>query len=536
MKNVRSSVSDTEASRPSKKCRRQGDTDVPTAAPSIVYNINVTNNNMAQGSILNYFASASSSAPTPPTVPMMPSGKDDKDDEEEDVDDDEGEDFAEVDDDDEGEDFAEDVIETKDPEAVATNNNKLDLQATDIAAELKRCIELVDDGVDIANLQEIFTNKLYKKVIKGRCNNKLRHTLLSSWMHNVKHADVTIETVMKSGNRLNNDGIIEMMCFRCHVYQPRDLLHFTINGRSGQFFTSKAGYECLYNSASRQCLQCQTPTFGMAMDYKKDGMSEYILKEKLEEQGGRCLITNAVLVNKKHAKTNAINLCRIDNAQGHTPANTYLSIANVNPTQHDAIEDLRLFYPRMWRHVIDETKEEHDDVIKRKKALIRNLDNTPAQNGVSANRTTEQALYNKQMRDLHLMKLISSNVSHHVDADVNVGRLTFDNAKSKAAYAKKAKKTVIAFLKAHPTLTCSVSGLPLTIKNGPFRLSFDRNDDNLPHFGVDGTDMSNINLRGRVFNTPKKMTKKLLLTYTLSQITVPMTAERRLELEQRLAM
>jgi hypothetical protein len=522
MKKSRDDVSDNNRSS---KRQCQGGCVAPTAAPIIVYNVV----NMQQGSILNYFASASSAPPVPPAVPTPPSGKDDKEEEEE-------EDTDDDDDDDTNDDETKVAAEV----VTAAIANKLDLSATDMTVELQRCIELVNSGVNITNLEEVFSDKTraYNNVIKGHCNNKLKNTLLSSWMHNVKHADVTMHTVMKSGNRLNNDSIIEMKCIRCHVYHPRDPLHFMIANGLKKLFTSKNGFESLQNSVSTPCLECQMPMFRMARSYKKDGITEEILKAKLDEQGGRCLITNVVLVNKTHARNNAINLCRVDNGLGHTPDNSYFAIANVNPQQHDAIEDLRVFYPRIWRHIIDgdEMKDDTDDIVKRKKALITNLTNTPAQNGVSANCMTETTLYFKQMNDLHMVRIIGKNVSALVSADVKAGRLTFKDAKCKAPYIKKAKETVTVFLKAHPTLTCSVIGLPLTITNGPFRLSLDRNDDSLPHFGVDGNDMSNINLRGRVFNTNKKMTKKLLLTYTLSQITVPMTAQRRLELKRELAM
>lgn len=316
----------------------------------------------------------------------------------------------------------------------------------------------------------------------------------------------------------------EKICPCCQKWKEKTPTNFQENSSSDNLATCKPGFESLRGSKSYPCLACYNNVrFQIVRNYKKEDKNWSVeeVTEMVNRQGGKCPISGAVFSEDSSNPDNFVNLCRKNNDKKHTIANCFLGIAECNPNQHDAIPCLFETYKEIYTTNLKLadgkiTLTTDEDDAKRVAEFTQNWSQNPIQNGVTADCVIDLQAYDKQLKDKHLPAIIGA-VNQHLTNDIEAGRLSTSMMKvSRKKYVQNAKAAAFKLLIAKKCL-CNVSGFPLTIDNGPFRFSFDRNDDSLPHFGLDGTDVTNLNVRGRIFNTSRKMTRKKLLGYTLTQ-------------------
>jgi hypothetical protein len=165
-----------------------------------------------------------------------------------------------------------------------------------------------------------------------------------------------------------------------------------------------------------------------------------------------------------------------------------------NPLQDKYILCLEDVYDEMSRLEID---------LKRPNIeIFKTMHFTLQESGVTANRTTENKLYNEQVDYCHLPRIIQKMVSYHIGHDIDSGRISANNlAKTSAQTRKNIQKKVIDHI-ISINGKCEFIGYDLTVINGPYRFSLDRIDNNLAHFlGEDCLDISNIRVICRVLHT-----------------------------------
>lgn len=346
-------------------------------------------------------------------------------------------------------------------------------------------------------------------------------------------------------------NIIQLQCVKCQEWKPRTTEYFCAQSKTN-LESAKAGYETLRNTCKicnnrKHKLKCETSEDAffarLAAAYPELPLTKLNQKRR-ETQPIRGHWSNLELACVANADNWQLNLCRKNNNKDHSIENIFFEAAELNPSQSgDTIPCLQTVY---MAFVQDAFRGPNHSTIKQsveayaqnlaksikttQEIFTQNSVNTPKQNGVQRSKKNLKA-YWKQCRHLHLNMIINRLVKNNILADIKKGRLlnpiTAETKQLMLNYRKKSKDLIKQALIKKPV--CSVCRLAFTIKNGPRRFSMDRNDDNKSHFGPLGKEpnLKNINLRCRVFNTSKKMTRKKFLQFLLSQKLCELTTIQR---------
>lgn len=353
------------------------------------------------------------------------------------------------------------------------------------------------------------------------------------------------------------DDIIEMQCMDCQQWKPRTTTYFNAAGGI-DLVSEKAGYESLLNNNVHPCKICSNKkakvkretcehTFLRHLAHKYPELELCEVKKLRLDQHGRGPISNIEFICLSSVADWQVNICRKNNDDDHNINNIYLEAAEFNPPQHDVIPCLRtaykLFVQDAFRGPNYENKKQSVNLYTEhlrealkttRQQFAENLLQRPNQNGVTASSVNDRKTYDKQMRNLRLQQIITNLVASHVREDIKKGRLsksklTGPSSKVKLReYKKKCRILVQEALVTNPQ--DSVSLLPLTIENGPRRFSIDRNNNSQSHFGAsvdEEPNLHNVRFCCRVWNTPRKMTRRKFLQFLLCQQLCELTPVQR---------
>jgi len=140
-------------------------------------------------------------------------------------------------------------------------------------------------------------------------------------------------------------------------------------------------------------------------------------------------------------------------------------------------------------------------------------------NGVTADQHQQKAVYKKQIYELDVFTISASAAERHRQQDVKRGRDARDNMTA----VQMAARWI-----AQPW--CALSGVLLTITNGPFRVSVDRLGQGVAHTVAD------TQLVCRILNGSPPWTRRTFVELLLTQTRVEVPPETRAALEAELAL
>jgi hypothetical protein len=329
---------------------------------------------------------------------------------------------------------------------------------------------------------------------------------------------------LKKGSRLEN-GKIMMECARCGECKPRSTMYFLANHGGNNFGTCLPGHETLCNSKSKPCRECHkgdlnaevlTRTgFVRHLLHRYPDLSVEWFNETLEKQQGQGLISNVMLHLSANVR-NAAGIHRRDNKLGHVPSNCFLETQEMNPPQYEAI--LCLF--EAWKTIYEQVARsfsESPDMVDYVELLRTQYNKTSKELGLPETHTSHE--YHAFVQRNKFKSIVDNRIRNHITEDLEKKRfkLPFDRHKFYRVVYQKA----IAQLELQHA-RCAYSNIGLTHLREYNQISFERKNNNLPHFDQDGG-LSNCVFICRIFNTSKQLSAKMILEYFLQQKMVPIT-------------
>ena len=341
-----------------------------------------------------------------------------------------------------------------------------------------------------------------------------------------------------------NGGYIEMQCVGCKVWKERTTENFTKNNGGENFATCAPGHETLRNSTKNPCNTCfaaMTLIKGATPEgYVRRLCSKYpshinqtSFMKVYDSFGGISPWGGVKMVLKANADHRA-SIHNLDNTD-KTHKNWTIDLCEFNVPQHgDAIPcietDYTKVYTKMNEMFTSPTADDAATTAARLEKFTTNFKSTPKQNGVTASYTENSKLYDRQMREKHLRRIIGNTIVHNYAGDIKKNRMkpVADPKKFKKDLVEKVLALILKQLG-----KCHYSHIPLTIKNAYTRFSLERLDNSKAHFNADGTIPDTTVVVCRLFNVSAQMSRKKLLTYYLNQklVAVPAEARKRAALE-----
>lgn len=351
------------------------------------------------------------------------------------------------------------------------------------------------------------------------------------------NGDIT-KIKIKKGNKLiqNPDGTFQMVmtCVRCHQEKERVPIHFKqqLNGKNWK--SCPPGFEYVHNSKTTPCIECYNQ-LNIEHSNTESGKIDSILKrakipliegrkwiKKLREKQDDKFVISGLPMNFASKTEWMPSVQNLINGYAHKMETCELIEAEFNVSQHDAI-------PNIAQAVIKIFSEVGKDTTSLINEAVQNWKSAPKDNGVTAKpkingKSTPK--YKKQLRAFHLYYIISNAVFYHIKYDYK----SFEKNEQRKVYTDKYRSKIIdlSFKKLvyEQQFKCAYSHAPLSITNSAQRFSFERVDNNKPHFGPEG-DIDNIVFICRVFNSPVGMNRRKFLQCYLSQKHVPLTEDVR---------
>jgi hypothetical protein len=324
------------------------------------------------------------------------------------------------------------------------------------------------------------------------------------------------------------DGKIMMQCVQCKIFKERIPRFFSITHHKN-FVTSLPGREYLQNSAGHPCHTCFAEIekarhasggkFLLCVVGQYPKLSIEWLMSQIQKQNNLGMITGTAMEHRANSD-NAIGIHRFDNARPHTPDNVFLEVQELNVPQHDMIPSLQ----DAWQTVFQFLTKMF--VLGYPPGEVINFEQKSRDRPIQCD---TQATYLKQLRAAHLFSILNAAIVRHIRSDVKAHRIDQVEGDALNSLRKTIFTNAIRKLK-EQQYRCHYSLFPLSILPSFARFSFERIDNSLTHFTPTG-ELTNIAFVCRLFNGPKQMSRKKLLTYYLSQqsLYVPIEARKRAE-------
>jgi hypothetical protein len=358
----------------------------------------------------------------------------------------------------------------------------------------------------------------------------------------LKLANFKGEPKLKPRCRRVDGGFIEMKCVGCNKWKERTTENFTKNNGGKNFETCAPGHESLKNSASRPCNTCFA-TMTSIRDATSEGYVTRLCAKypphinpmsfmKVYDGFGGISPWGGVKMVLAPNADNRAGIHNLDNTD-KTHKNWTIDLCEFNVQQHgDVIPCIETDYTKVYTKMNEIFTNISDDAATdaHLNKFTTNFNSTPKQNGVTASRTEDSKLYDRQLQEKHLKKIMAIAIANHYANDIKKNRIkpVADPKKFKKDLVEKVLALILKQLG-----KCHYNHIPLTIKNLYTRFSLERLDNNKAHFNADGTITDTTVIVCRLFNVSAQMSRKKLLTYYLNQklVAVPAEARKRAALE-----
>jgi hypothetical protein len=327
------------------------------------------------------------------------------------------------------------------------------------------------------------------------------------------------------------DGKIFMRCVICKELKERTTKNFHALHSGKNFKTSRAGYENLQNSPSNPCICCTSIRrfelrknedefiYDLVKNYKQTGLTIEWFYETLTQQQGVGSISGQKL-QVVPIEINSVGIHKYNNDKEHTPDNCFLESQELNVPQHEAIPCLFCAWRNLYNCILDlhinpETQDnsQHLEYV-RSQYLVERKDIDKI---VLRKNYTSRA---QQLRNHHFPTILREAIHSHIECDRKLKRFQFPTNIRSSTFRTIVYNNSIKQLEKQ-LWKCAYTDINLTIENLWTRFSFERINDDLPHFTQTG-ELTNIVFICRLLNTPKKLSKEKIMDNFLHQNLIPL--------------
>jgi hypothetical protein len=341
--------------------------------------------------------------------------------------------------------------------------------------------------------------------------------------------DQRLEITLKE-NCFLMDGKIFMTCIHCGESKERTTEHFHLTNGGRNFLTCRAGYEALNNSQQKPCKICYrkiSKDYHNTRDgfiqplishYKEDGLTTKWFWEKFKEQKGCGPISGKQLQFVPNG-VNCVGIHKYDNDKNHTQDNCFLEVQELNVCQHEAIPCLFCAWKQLFNCLLNQRMfPEQQDNVKHLEYVRSQYFITAGDIGI-INARKNHAFYARQKRLRYFPTILRGAIQDHIKADLKRKRFKFPSNISRKKYLKIVYDNSIQQLEKQ-SWKCGYTNVNLTIENFWTRFSFERINNDLPHFTQLG-ELTNIVFVCRLLNVQRQLSKEKITDYLLYQNLLP---------------
>ncbi len=331
------------------------------------------------------------------------------------------------------------------------------------------------------------------------------------------------KTWIEDGKQLNlkkdcflRNGIIYKICAVCKIEYDRTSEYFYLEGSCTRFAMSPPGHEALHNT----CKKCVRSRDGKKRA-SREGFIGNILRRypnldrawfdaTLAEQNHRGYITNMVMNFTTNSK-NAVGIHRIDNKKNHIPGNCFLELQELNVAQWRAIPNLMQAWIAVFNELLRRFSGATDEtdylaIFKKQYGM------TPKKLGI---RRRNNERYAQECTDKILKTVLRRRIRHNIVSDMQVRKLQLPVGISIKQFANMIYPHAIDQLHKQNG-RCGLTEIGLTFELAWNQLSFERINNALPHFTLDGK-LPNCIFICRLFNVPRQLSSHMIMEYFLQQ-------------------
>lgn len=318
---------------------------------------------------------------------------------------------------------------------------------------------------------------------------------------------------------------LEQQCMRCARWLSRCPTNFAMKSVES-FETTELGKEKL----NATCRECDATVKGTGIRYLKSLLGIYPqltltwAKDQLAKQSGKGLITNfEMMLTRKTA--NAIGVHRYNNDLDHTPDNCFFECRELNVPQGESIPSLfeawQAIFAFLDQYLINPLTG-WQDCLTFKAGIEVKLSDLGIETQYVRTKE-ERALRDRESQAYHFRSIIQLRIQTHIQDDVARGRMDPIPSHLLVVFKNNVYSNAVQKLTAQG-FRCHYSGVPLTIEKGFARFSFERINNDLPHFCGSG-ELSNIVFVCRLLNACTQLSRAKILNYYLHQTLVTRTLE-----------
>jgi hypothetical protein len=337
------------------------------------------------------------------------------------------------------------------------------------------------------------------------------------------------------------DRKILMRCVKCQELKERTTeFFFAANGKN--FLDCRAGYEQLHNSMGRPCIVCMARLFEqiytcedgyikiLISRYRNDGLTLKWFYETLKQQQYIGPISGKVL-QLVPTTINSVGMHKHNNDKEHTPDNCFLEIQELNVQQHEAIPCLFCAWKQLFNSILDQhVFPEKLDNSKHLEYVRSQYFVTPKNINIIVSKVNP-LFYDQQRLERHFPSILRNAVQNHIKHDIRANRFQFPRNIPRKEFLQIVYDNSIKQLEKQ-LWKCGYTNIDLTILNTWTRFSFERIDDDLPHFTQTG-ELTNIVFICRLLNTSKKLSQEKITNMFLHQNLIFVPDYIRLQIEPK---
>jgi hypothetical protein len=322
------------------------------------------------------------------------------------------------------------------------------------------------------------------------------------------------------------DGKVLMMCTKCKKLKERTTKNFVAKSGDNNFLTSRAGHEfvttiCRVCNTEKNSLFRQTEVGfinSLLSSYKQYGLTVNWFYEKLKEQEGFGTISG-IKLKLVLGEINSAGIHKHDNNKDHTPDNCFLEVQEINVPQHEAIPCLFCSWKELYNCILHQSMFPDQQDNSKHLEYIRSQYRVIAKDIGIIGFKVNTVLYCKQLRDRHFPTILRNAIQRHIGNDIRLKLFHLPTNISRSNFLKIVYDNSIQQLEKQ-LWKCGYTNINLTFENIWTRFSFERIDDDLPHFTQTG-ELTNIVFICRLLNTTKKLSQQKIIDYFLHQNLIP---------------
>ena len=256
----------------------------------------------------------------------------------------------------------------------------------------------------------------------------------------------------------------------------------------------------------------------------------------MNEQQGRGLISGMIL-RLEASSENRASIHRYNNSEDHYPFNVFLETLEINVQQNDAIECLFTAWRDLYERLINCFIEGPKTDFSYMRVVRNHYHISPKALGITGSgRGYNKAQYTRELSQWHLPSILAGMIHDHINRDIKRGIFEYPTTMTKKQFHKLVYEKSLLLLDSQKW-RCSYTDVLMTIEKSWTRFSFERIDNDLPHFTQAG-DLTNIVFICRLLNGNPQFSRAKILTYLLHQpmVQVPFNVRQqaRSEIDQLL--